>query len=38
MPNRKQFIQTAGILAAGMLIDIKPLRAAGRLESNRPPA
>lgn len=37
MPNRKQFIQTAGILAAGMLIDIKPLRAAGRLESNRPP-
>lgn len=37
MPSRKQFIQTAGVLAAGMLIDIKPLRAAGRLESNRPP-
>lgn len=37
MPSRKQFIQTAGVLAAGMLIDIKPLRAAARLESNRPP-
>lgn len=37
MPSRKQFIQTAGVLAAGMLIDIKPLRAAGRLESKRPP-
>lgn len=37
MPSRKQFIQTAGVLAAGMLIDIKPLRAAGRLKSNRPP-
>lgn len=38
MATRKQFLQTAGILAAGMLVDIKPLKAGSSvLESRRPP-